>query len=757
MTSDKIAVALCLAAGAYCVCGTSFKLHRVSIDIAPILQADPAEPELTGAGFARDKIPRGTYVPPFKGSVKMYGSWSAPLPSAASAHTAWYKAAPRFAIFIAGYPSRRGDRLAVEVETANAGIIRVPVPPELIPGDGGDWWLKYFSLPEDKQALRFRIVAVAAALDSQGWLGFSAPFIIRSVDNLEVCKQLGWTLLAAAASIVAFLSPGLILRRRRRNLHFIWVPLAGVVPLACIGLIAWIGPEWFSARFICRIALFILIGYATYHVIRFPISTYLNSMECRVLLVFLLLVSIGTAKSIYSLGPAGELFGARISRTFEVGARSDSRFAYHAVQLVRFRESPFGPFGVSLYIPWTFSHRGPISSLAVAPLVLSPRVNVLPTMPDQAWSPFDPEGFEAYRVAMIVLACCGLLTVFGLARLFLPVDWAFFAFLIAATAPFTIHEIYFTWPKLIEAGFVLLAAYLAFRGRFLFAGFALGFAYLVHPSALVSIPAFIGIVILRKRRNSEPYAWVDGLFMLGLGVAAWLALWRVVNQGHYAQDTFLTYFKLTGGLNPPTAMNWLRSRVDSVLDTLVPLNLILFHRRSLELQSIYEFSPLVIQFFSSYWDTLPFGAGIAFFLLGLLRLLYLAYRKARAWFLALVVIPFALFVPYWGWGISGLLREGLHAWFLGLLLFAVVIWHRFARSSNSFFRIVNWTLLISGVETLCVLLLPTIASQHLLVQPPYVLSDTVALAVMLAAMVALYASTFRFAERLRRQSLSVPS
>ena len=231
----------------------------------------------------------------------------------------------------------------------------------------------------------------------------------------------------------------------------------------------------------------------------------------------------------------------------------------------------------------------------------------------------------------------------------------------------------------------------------------------------------------------------------------------MVNNAHYAQDSFFAYFKLTGGLRPPTTANWLRSRVDSVLNTLVPLNLILFHRWSLELQSIYEFSPPIIQFFSSYWDTLPFGAGIAFFLLGLLRLLYLAYRKTRAWFLALVVIPFALFVPYWGWGISGLLREGLHAWFLGLILFAVVVWHRFARRSGSFFRIVNWTLLIRGVETLCVLLLPTITSQDRLVQPPYVLSDTVALAVMLMFTAALYAYTFRFGERLRRQTLSATS
>jgi hypothetical protein len=122
---------------------------------------------------------------------------------------------------------------------------------------------------------------------------------------------------------------------------------------------------------------------------------------------------------------------------------------------------------------------------------------------------------------------------------------------------------------------------------------------------------------------------------------------------------------------------------------------------------------------------------------------------ARAWLIALFVIPFALFVPYWGWGLSGLMREGLHAWFLGLMIFAVVIWRRFLPTSDRFFRIVNWTLLFRGVETFCVLLVPTIFSQHMIVQQPWVLSDTVSLAALFAGTAALYAYTFRFAERLR--------
>ncbi len=749
-TTDRLAIALCLTAVAYCICCAALKLHRVSIDVAALPQTDPAAPEISGRAFAPDKVPGYMDVPPFKGSVKMYASWGTPLPPAGWAYSAWYKPAAHFGIFIAGYPNRFDNQLGIEVQTAKAGVIRLPVPPELIPGQA--WWLKTFSLPEDERPLKFRIFAIAAPRDWQGWLGFSEPFVIRSVNNVEICKQLLWILLTAATAIVAFLSPGLILRRKRPNLPFIWIPLLGMALFAFVGLAAWIGPPQLSPRLICRIGLFLMIGFATYNVIRFPLSTYIVTAERQVLLVFLLLVSLATAKTIYSLGPEGELFAAKNSRTYEVGARSDSRFSYHTIQLVRFRESPFGQFAGSMYAPWSFSHRGPIAGLAATPIVLSARVNVLHTWPDQAWCPFDPEGLEAYRIAMIVLACCGLLTVFGLAKLFLPDMWAFFAFLIAATAPFTVHEIYFTWPKLPEAGCVLLAAYLLFKTRYLLAGLVLGFGYLVHPSALICLPALIGIIILQKRKPSVPYSWIREIFPMSLGVGFWLVLWRVINERHYAQDYFFEYFKMTAGA-PPTVANWFRSRADSLLNTLVPLNLILFHRQSLELQSIYEFSPPVIQFFVSYWSTLPFGAGIAFFLAALLRLVYVGYRKARAWLMALFVIPFALFVPYWGWGSSGLLREGLHAWFLGLMMFVVIIWYRHLRTANCFFRVVNWTLLFRGVETICVLLLPTIASQHAFVQQPWILSDTVALAVIFTPAFVLYAFVFRYAERLRGQSM----
>lgn len=200
---------------------------------------------------------------------------------------------------------------------------------------------------------------------------------------------------------------------------------------------------------------------------------------------------------------------------------------------------------------------------------------------------------------------------------------------------------------------------------------------------------------------------------------------------------------------PKTVGGWLHARLGSALSTLVPLYLFIYERWSPETRSFWTWSPAPVRFFFAYWDTLPFAAGIGFFLVALPKLLYLAWRKARAWLFAVIIIPLALFWAYWGYNTSGMMREGLHSWFLGLMIFLVVIWRRFAARSNLFFRICNWTLLLRGVETLCVFLLPSIASQHWLVQPPFVLSDTVGLLVMTAGTLWLYVYTFRHAEQLR--------
>jgi hypothetical protein len=361
------------------------------------------------------------------------------------------------------------------------------------------------------------------------------------------------------------------------------------------------------------------------------------------------------------------------------------------------------------------------------------------------------------------MSSCSLLAVFGFATLFLADDWAFFSFLIAVTAPFIVHEIYFTWPKLPSASFVLLAAYLVLRSRYLLSGVSLGVGYLCHPGVLLWFPCLVALVVLSRSSESQAispsrkiYLWSLRSLSVLAGVAICLLLWKRVNGKHFAQAGFSSYFFQARPF-PPTFVNWLRSRFDSLCNTLVPLNVFIFDRSDRALNSLDGPSPPVIQFFFQYWCTLPFGSGIAFFCCGLIRLMYVAFWKARAWLLLVFVVPYVLFTIYWGATISGLLRENLHAWFLGLMVFAVIIWKKYMAHSQSFWQLCNWALLFRGVEILLMLLLPSIWSQHLLVNGLFAPTDVLALLAMFGATIWLCFYAFRFAEKLRTQNLKALS
>jgi hypothetical protein len=755
--SDKLAVTFCLAAVAFLLCGNLVHIDPVRLQISTLSSVDPNEPLISGTGFASNAVYPTTVLPSFQGNVKFYGSWLGSNTPTGSVHSPWYRAVPQFYFFVDGYPNHAGNQLIAEIQTAHSGVIRLPVPPHVEPGEV--WRLNKVSLREVQEAVKFRMVAVDGS--TTFWLGFSQPFLIGSGDNLALLMQLLLVILATAASLLAFLSPGLLLRQKLlgssgRLLPFIFVPVPGLLVVALLGLASWTGPKQFAPSLISRVGLWLLALYAGYQFIRVPISSFTSAIERRVLLVIVAVSAIVVAKVTYSIGPVGELYGDEVSRTLEVGGRSDSRISYNVVQLVAFRSRPFSPLAASLYETWNFSYRGPINGLAATPLVLASPVRVPTNIRNLPWTLFDPEGFSAYRIAMIVMASCSLLAVFGLATLFLPDEWAFFAFLVSVTAPFVVHELYFTWPKLPSASFILLAAYLVLGSRYFLGGVSLGIGYLCHPSALIWVPCLIGVLVVSSPSAGRPsisawrkcYLWTLRTLSMLVGVAICVLLWKRVCGKHFAQLRFSSYI-LSAWVYPLTPSNWLRARFESLCNTLVPLNVFIFDRSDPFTNSLAGASPAVVQFFFQYWDTLPFGAGIAFFCCGLVRLIYVAFWKARAWLLLVFVIPFALFTLYWGASISGMLRENLHAWFLGLTIFVVIIWKKYMGHSQRFWRICNWALLFRGVEILLMLLLPSIWSQHMMLRKQFALTDILALLVMVAATAWLSGYTFRFAEKLR--------
>ncbi|HZQ52240.1 MAG TPA: hypothetical protein VFB14_08590 [Bryobacteraceae bacterium] len=700
---------------------------------------DSHEPLLLGTGFARDAVdaPAPTTFYDVRGSLLLYGSHAGNESATGSASTRWYQATPVFYLFIAGTPNIPGEHLAVEVKTAKSGIVQLPVAPFENPGNR--WLLKRISLNQVRGAEAFRIVAVDGSATPGVWLGFSQPFLDTRTAWPWLLKQTFLILLTAAAAVVGLLSPGLILRQKAPALSPIWIPAPGLLLFALIGVAAWVAPHVFgSPALICRACLGLVILAATYEFVRYPLSSFTRPAERKALLVLLVLTALAIGKSMYSLGPVGELFHDEISRTLAVGPLSDSRHPYFIPELIATRSAPYGPLAKELYETWNFSDRGPMAGLAATPIVLSGPVSILAQKPEEVWTLFDERGFMAYRIAMIVMAAMTVPFVFGLARVFLSEEWALIAALVTMGSPFVIHDIYYTWPKLVAAGFVLLGAYLVWESRMFLAGLALGIGYLFHSSALLFAPALVGMLILSQRGKIR--RWVAGTAWLIAGGAVCPIFWRVFNQGHYTQGRFLFFLIYSGEHWPPTVSQWLHYRLDSVLNTLVPLNVVLFHASHPNLNAFEGASPAVVHFFLQPWCSVPFAAGIVFFFC-LLRLMYVGVRKAPWWVLLVFAIPFLLFTAFTGIDNSGLLKEGLHAWFLGLMTFSVVMWSRF-EGSQTFWKICNWALAARGIEVLLMMLLPAMWTRHAVVERPFVGTDVLALFVMLGATAWLYGYAF---------------
>ncbi|MGH9153392.1 MAG: hypothetical protein ACRD03_13560 [Acidimicrobiales bacterium] len=544
--------------------------------------------------------------------------------------------------------------------------------------------------------------------------------------------------LAAASSVALVFGPGLALwaaaRSRGRSFPLALLAVPGPALLAATGLLCWwAAPGWdpsVVAAVVLVPALAVLLGCA----VAPPLRVSPGDHARRALVVAMVVLAIGAAKGTWSPGPPGELYGGTVSRTLEVGQRSDSRISFHVVQLVAHGTSPYSDVGRAYFHPWSFSDRGPLAGLVTAPLVLISGASVPQTMPDQPWSPFDREGFAAYRLAMSALAVSCLTALFGLVARLRGSRTGLLAVLLAALTPFVVHEVYFTWPKLFAAGLVLASAVLVLERRPGLAGLLVGAAYLVHPMALLSLPS-LGLLWVLVR---WPPVWraplartVAGLAAMALAVALSLGAWRAVNGDEYRQDGFAGYALSADGQRPGDPGAWAAERARSVLNTLVPLHLVLVDGEHRAVNSVAGPSPGVVRFFLQYWTGVPFGMG----LLALPILVARLGAAARRWsslFAATAVVPFLVFAGYWGADRTGLLREGMHVWVLTLvaLAAAAVARRHGAPAPASRFEAAAWSL--RAVEVAAMMVVPAAVAGDGLYRRAFLRTDLMALAVMAA-------------------------
>lgn len=582
---------------------------------------------------------------------------------------------------------------------------------------------------KSERATMFAVLGVGAVGCLLGLLAHpSAAPAGNWAQLLDVVRLAG----TAALTVSLLFGPGIAWRalsypKRPSGLAFLAIP--GFALLIAVGGLAWALAGEVAPRELC-FAIFIPIQVWLAGILIWAgPHSLLSSEERRCLLVVGGVLGLAVARALWSLGPEGELYGGTISRTLEVGDRSDSRISYIIPQLVAHDSAPYGSLASTFFAPYNFSSRGPLPGMGSTPIVFLSGGHPTGEFAEQPWQPFDAQGFMAYRVAMMAFACTAFVSLWDLIRRLAGVKAARFGLLLAATTPFLVHEVWFTWPKLLAASFILMAAICVISRRPFAAGALAGFGYLMHPVALLSLPVLglIALWPLREARWKRPQ--IAQLVLLALGLAGFLIAWRVLNGVHYNQETFVNYFHEAGfNMHPPFSL-WLEYRGKSLANTVVPFLLLFSSASSTSINVVGGSSPAVIHFFFMYWDTIPFGVAIVFFPLLLLSL----WRGFRRWPWALtatVLVPFALFVVYWGASTTGLMREGLQTW--ALTLFAVVACEQ-AASGFGWLRSkpVRILLLLRVVEVLAVVFVPTLATRHELFGDAFAVSDAIAVAAIL--------------------------
>ncbi len=538
------------------------------------------------------------------------------------------------------------------------------------------------------------------------------------------------TTVALAVSLL--LGPGIAWRalslpERPGSLAFLILP--GFALLALVGGLAWALAGEIAPEDLCFAAFLPVLVWLAGVLFWAGPHPLLSAEERRCLFVVGCVLGLAVGRALWSLGPEGELYGGTVSRTLEVGDRSDARISYIIPQLVAHGADPYGPMGASFFAPYNFSSRGPLPGLASSPIVFLSGGNPPAELPEQPWRPFDPQGFMAYRLAMFTFAATAFVALWDLTRRLAGSRAAMFALLLAATTPFLVHEVWFTWPKMLAATFVLLAAICVISRRSFAAGALAGLGYLMHPVALLSLPA-LGLLALWPLRDA---CWkrprIGQAVQLVLGLAGFLIVWRLLNGEHFEQETFVDYFKQAGWDFHPGLVDWTEYRLKSFANTVVPLLLPFSSESNPSINVVGGLSPDVIHFFFMYWNTVPFGVAIVFFPLLLVSL----WRAGRRWpwpVAATVAIPFLLFVVYWGASSTGLMREGLQPWALTLF---VVVGCEQAASGFGWLRStpIRALLTLRVAEILAMVLVPTLATRHELFGNSFVLSDAIALLAIL--------------------------
>jgi len=695
-------------------------------------------------------------------NIEIRGSWVDGDAFMGTCATPWYAPARKINLMVSGYPRKPGNKLEIEVQRPS----NLPLTIAFAEDDPGELWREWcVALPEDTRA--FRIIAQDHSIEAQGWLAFSEPFFGLHFPGWKNVCRFAQLLTTTCLAMCLLYGPGLCwaLYWPQRPTRWIESILPGPLCLAGIGMIIWALGGLVPPVLVARATLIIMlsaISFAGFKLTANKEAAFSKTAFQPVLLLSVFVCALAVSKSALSIGPEGELYRGSISRTLSPSGHSDSRISYHLVQVVAHHLSPASPQTANYYAPWRLTSRGPLAGLIASPLVIGCGSTVPLEMPDQDWSPYDREGFTIYRITMIVLGSLAMWAVFGTLAAIATEAGALFGVLLLAIAPFFVHELFFTWPKLIAASQVLLALVAIEKRSYFGAGLALGIGYLYHPLASLSVP-FLLVWTLCRTRPWNYRAALFGATALVSGVMLLILPWAFLDHllardanAQSGQRLFLGYF-FSADNHAATFATWIRSRWHNLSYTFLPFWFFNADFSHESLNSIYKISNRWVHYSFVYWNTLPFALGLPAFITVFYSTLAAA-RRHLAVAAVLLIGPALFLVVYWGAADTGLMRHCGHVIFLSIVCF--VGWSLSLPQDRVGIRFISLflhpLLFVVRLADLAFVCLGTSLLHHL-PQPEdvFFINDAVLLGVCLCCLVMIFFVLARLRDRLLQPSVLV--
>jgi hypothetical protein len=313
---------------------------------------------------------------------------------------------------------------------------------------------------------------------------------------------------------------------------------------------------------------------------------------------------------------------------------------------------------------WDLTDRTPLAG-AVAASVLSGTGTTLPAkpildLPARGLAPQVNDQFDLW-VAHLVLVLLNAFVIVAIGRLGLSIFGrraALMAGLFASMDPFVFTHIFFTWPKMLAAYFVLLH-YVLVRERSLpfVAGVFAGLAYLAHPLAgLFVLPSLVVLVVRQVRGRALA---LGGLVVTILPWQAWTAVWA--HPSRMLTYPFGYVMRNPNAVGHEVGRAWHQFRTQGIghaidvryktlVDTFSPFNTA---RNFLTLPHGCSCISTAEAWFTIHDRTVP---GIVLFVMIPFAISGLVcwWRIARAEIAWMLVAPFAVAVLFWGIDPQGL-------------------------------------------------------------------------------------------------------